>query len=107
VPLHRRSIEYEAFDGGETLVVVGRLQDSRPWAHDPGSIATVHDMELRVTVRVEDMSITEASAEMRTFPHAECPGIVESFASLVGLSVSRGYTRQVQPAPWVRWWSRR
>jgi hypothetical protein len=96
VPLHRRTIEYEAFDAGESMVVVGRLHDSRPWAHDTGSITTVHDMELRVTVRIDDMSITEASAEMRTFPHVECPGIVESFASLVGLSVSRGYTRQVQ-----------
>ena len=32
VPLHRRSIEYEAFDAGDTLVVVGKLSDSRPWA---------------------------------------------------------------------------
>ncbi|HEX3980203.1 MAG TPA: DUF2889 domain-containing protein [Acidimicrobiales bacterium] len=95
VPLHRRSIEYEAFDGGETMAVVGRLHDSRPWARD-GSIATVHDMELRVTVRLDDMTITEASAEMRTFPHTECPGIIEAFASLAGLSVTRGYTRQVQ-----------
>lgn len=96
VPLHRRSIEYEAFDGGGTMVVVGRLQDSRPWAHGTSSVAIVHDMELRVTVRVDDLSITEASAEMRTFPHSECPGIVQSFASLVGLSIARGYTRQVQ-----------
>jgi hypothetical protein len=96
VPLHRRSIQYEAFDGGETMVVVGRLCDSRPWADDTASIATVHDMELRVTVRIADMTITEAAAEMRTFPHTECPGIVASFASLAGLSVARGYTRQVQ-----------
>jgi len=96
VPLHRRSIEYEAFDGGETMVVVGRLRDSRPWADGTRSIATVHDMELRVTVRVGDLTITEAAAEMRAFPHTECPGIVASFAALAGLSVTRGYTRQVQ-----------
>jgi len=96
VPLHRRSIQYEAFDGGDTLVVVGSLSDSRPWAEDGRSVRTVHDMELRVTVRVADLTITEASAEMRTFPHTECPDITAAFAGLAGLSVTRGYTREVQ-----------
>ena len=93
IPLHRRSIEYEAFDAGESLLVVGRLRDSRPWAEGGHSIASVHDMELRVTVRISDMTITEASANMHTFPHAECPGIVQAFKDLAGLSVARGYTR--------------
>jgi Protein of unknown function (DUF2889) len=96
VPLHRRSIEYEAFDAGESLLVVGRLRDSRPWAEGGHSIANVHDMELRVTVRISDMTITEASANMHSFPHAECPGIVQAFKDLAGLSVARGYTRAVQ-----------
>ncbi len=96
VPLHRRSIEYEAFDAGESLLVVGRLRDSRPWAEGGHSIADVHDMELRVTVRISDMTITEASANMHSFPHAECPGIVQAFKDLAGLSVARGYTRAVQ-----------
>jgi len=96
VPIHRRSVEFEAFDEGESIVVVGRLRDSRPWAESESAVRTVHDMELRVTVRVDDMTITEASAVMRTFPHVECPGITESFAGLAGLSVTRGYTRAVQ-----------
>ncbi len=120
VPLHRRTIEYEAFDAGDSLLVLGRLRDSRPWAPDqeamvdgiaPAAIAeaggtdpddmvtpihAVHDMELRVTVRLDDLTITEAAADMHTFPHFECPGIVDSFSGLVGLSVARGYTRQVQ-----------
>jgi len=53
-------------------------------------------MELRVAVRIRDMTIIEAAAEMHTFPHAECPGIVRAFDGLVGLSVARGYTRKVQ-----------
>jgi Protein of unknown function (DUF2889) len=96
VPVHRRSIEYEAFDAGDQFVVIGRLRDTRPWADGDGSVATVHDMELRVRVRIEDLTITEARAEMHTFPHAECPGIVQAFADLQGLSVARGYTRAVQ-----------
>ncbi len=96
VLVHRRSVEYEAFDAGEEIVVVGRLRDTRPWADDGGSPATVHEMELRVRVAVADLTIIEAVARMDTFPHAECPGITGAFARLEGLSVTRGYTREVQ-----------
>jgi hypothetical protein len=96
VPLHRRSVQYEAFDDGDTLEVVGTLTDRRPWADDGRSVVNVHDMELRVRVRVSDLTITSASAVMRTFPHAECPSIGGAFAGMVGLSVTRGYTREIQ-----------
>jgi hypothetical protein len=96
VPLHRRSIEYEAFDAGDALSVVGRLVDSRPWVEDGRGVATVHDMELRVAVTIGDLTIIEADAVMHAFPHTECPGIVKAFGGLVGLSVVRGYTREVQ-----------
>jgi hypothetical protein len=95
VPVHRRSIEYEAFDADDSLVIIGKLRDSRPWAEAP-AVERVHDMELRVTVRVADFTITDAEAVMHTFPHAECPGIVDAFRDMVGLSVARGYTRAVQ-----------
>jgi hypothetical protein len=96
VPLHRRTLEYEAFDAGDSLRMVGRLQDTRPWARDGQAVTLVHDIELRVTVRIADMTITESAAEMHTFPHAECPGIAPAFAGLVGLNVARGFTREVQ-----------
>jgi len=95
VPVHRRSIEYEAFEVDGALTIVGKLRDSRPWAQSP-DIERVHDMELRVTVRLTDFTITDADAVMHTFPHFECPAIVEAFRGLVGLSVARGYTRAVQ-----------
>jgi hypothetical protein len=53
-------------------------------------------MELRVTVRVEDLTITESDAVMHIFPHHECPAIVAAFRALAGLQVGRGYTREVQ-----------
>ncbi len=95
IPLHRRSLDYEAFDNDDHLSVIGRLRDTRPWADD-GETFVLHDMELRVVVRLDNMTITEATAEMHAFPHSECPGIVQAFAGLVGLSVARGYTREVQ-----------
>jgi len=95
-PLHRRSIEFEVFDAGDALLVVGKLRDTRPWAEGGHAVAIVHDMALRVTVRVSDMTITAATAKMHAFPHSECPAIIQSFAGLTGLSVARGYTREVQ-----------
>jgi Protein of unknown function (DUF2889) len=96
VPLHRRSIVYESFDRGDHLRVVGHLTDVRPWAEADGEVSLVHDMELAVTVRLDDLTITEAASRMHVFPHAECPAIIDAFSSLVGLSVVRGYTREVQ-----------
>ena len=96
VPLHRRSIDYRAYVDDDDLVVVGRLTDSRPWAEDGSAVAIVHDMELRVRVGMADLVITGATAEMHAFPHTECPTIETAFAGLVGLSVARGYTREVQ-----------
>ncbi len=96
VPLHVRSIEYQAFDAGDALSIVGRLRDSRPWAVDGSAVEQVHDMELRVTVAVADITITESDAVMHAVPHTECPGIVPAFRALAGIDIGRGFTRQVQ-----------
>ena len=96
IPLHVRSIEYQAFDEGDHLRIIGRLRDNRPWAADGSSVHHVHDMELRVSVRVDDLTITESDALMHVFPHSECPGIVSAFRALAGLQVGRGFTREVQ-----------
>jgi len=94
-PLHRRTLEFDAFDRGESLRVVGRLRDTRPWLEGT-TREVVHDMELEVVVQKTDLVITEAVATMHAFPHAECPQIAPSFAGLVGLSVARGYVKEVQ-----------
>jgi hypothetical protein len=96
VPTHQRRIELDVFEREGDFAVVARLRDDRPWAKGTNKVEHVHDMELRITVRRSDLTITEARAEMRRFPHAECPQIEEAFSGLVGLSVTRGYTRAVQ-----------
>ena len=53
-------------------------------------------MALAVRVRLADMVIVHADADMRTFPHAECPLITPVFDGLVGLSVAAGYNRAIQ-----------
>ncbi|MHB8439054.1 MAG: DUF2889 domain-containing protein [Acidimicrobiales bacterium] len=94
--MHRRVIEFEAFDDGAVLRVTGRLRDERPWATDGTNVQHLHDMHLDITVRKEDLVITEAEAAMDRYPHAECPAISGAFGQLQGLSVAKGYTRAVQ-----------
>jgi hypothetical protein len=96
VAVHRRTIEFEAYDEGDSLSVTGRLRDERPWAAETDRVVHVHDMDLAVTVRKDDLTITAAAATMARFPHSECPSITGAFEELVGLNVSRGYTRAVQ-----------
>lgn len=96
LPVHRRVIEFEAFEEGEDLAVTGRLRDERPWAAGTEGVELLHDMRLEVTVRKADLTVTEARAVMDRFPHAECPSITGHFGELVGLRVGPGYTRAVQ-----------
>lgn len=96
VPTHSRRIEFDTYERGDDLLVVGRLRDDRPWAAGRAQPEHVHDMVLEVSVRRPELVIVAARAEMRRFPHAECPQIETAFRELVGLRVGRGYTREVQ-----------
>jgi len=95
-PVHRRTIDIEVFVRDEHLVVIGTLADVRPWASGEFGPRELHRMELAIVVRRADMTITDAVADMKTFPHAECTVIEPKFSELVGLSVARGYTSAVQ-----------
>lgn len=93
--VHRRSIVMDSFAlDAEHVTVVGRLTDVQPWG-GPGH-DVVHDMTLTLTVRLTDLVITAAEAGLGTFPHAECPLIAPAFARLAGLSVTRGFTRELR-----------
>lgn len=96
IPTHSRRIEFDSYERGNDLLVVGHLRDDRPWAAGGAQPEHVHDMVLEVTVRRPELVIVTARAEMRRFPHAECPEIETAFRELVGLRVGRGYTREVQ-----------
>jgi hypothetical protein len=93
--VHRRCIIMDSYPlDDEHVTVVGRLTDTEPWA-DPGH-EVIHDMTLTVTVRLADLVITSAEAGMGSFPHAECPFIAPAFAQLQGLSVRRGFTKELR-----------
>jgi hypothetical protein len=93
--VHRRSIIMDSYPfDDEHVTVAGRLTDVQPWGC-PGH-EVIHDMTMTVTVRLADLVITSAEAGMGTFPHAECPFIAPAFAQLEGLSVRRGFTKELR-----------
>ena len=96
LPVHRRTIEVEVFVRDDHLIVIGTLTDVRPWATGEFGPRELHRMELAIAVRRTDMTITDAVADMKTYPHAECTVIEPKFSELIGLSVARGYTSAVQ-----------
>jgi hypothetical protein len=95
-PTHRRTITIESFDVDEGFDITGRLVDERPWADGVEVVRTVHSMSLTLRVDRASMVITDANAEMASYPHVECRSIEPAFRALVGLSITRGYTRAVQ-----------
>jgi hypothetical protein len=95
LPLHRRTITVTAYtEGRDEISVEAELSDVRPWAEPSADV--VHRMALTVRVRLADMVIVHADAQMGTFPHAECPLITPVFEGLTGLSVAAGYNRAIQ-----------
>jgi hypothetical protein len=93
--VHRRSVIMDSYAlDDEHVTVAGRLTDQAPW-YEPGQ-EIIHDMTLTITVRLADLVITRAEAGMGSFPHAECPLIAPAFARLEGLSVRRGFTRELR-----------
>jgi hypothetical protein len=86
----------EVFQRGDYFAVIGTLHDERPWAGGTHGPRDLHVMELGLVVRRADLTIVDAGADMKTFPHAECTDIEASFRDLIGLSVMRGYSSAVQ-----------
>lgn len=96
-PTHRRTITIESFDDdGATFEVRARLTDERPWATDETQVPVLHQMVLVLTVDRASATIVDANAEMLNYPHVECAIIAPAFRQLVGLSVTRGFNREVQ-----------
>jgi hypothetical protein len=93
--VHRRSIIMDSYPlDDDHVTVIGRLTDQAP-RYEPGQ-HVIHDMSLTITVRLADLVITRAEAGMGSFPHAECPLIAPAFARLEGISVRRGFSRELR-----------
>lgn len=99
VPIHQRSYDTEAYaeDDGR-LRVRGVLTDTKPQGLGlaDGEPLTIHQMVVDLYVIVPGFEIVEVKAEMTVHPYELCTAVLPDYQQLVGLSVTRGYSRRVK-----------
>ena len=99
-PVHVRTIRVEIRPvAPDELDIVATLVDERPGENPPwfGSEPprVIHDMRLGLRVRHPGLVITAVRSEMASHPYTICPEALPPLEQLVGLSISRGFTREV------------
>jgi hypothetical protein len=99
-PVHVRTIRVEVAPAGpHELDVTATLVDERPGGNPEWFGATpppvIHDMRLGLRVRHPDLVITAVRSEMASHPYTICPEALPPLGQLVGLSIARGFTREV------------
>jgi len=99
-PVHVRTIRVEMAPAGEQeLQITATLVDERPrdnprwFGAEPPRV--IHDMRLGLRVRHPGLVITEVRSEMPSHPYTICPEALPPLQELVGLSIGRGFTREV------------
>ncbi len=100
--LNTRSIKVETYLVDDDKVIVeGRLEDTRHVPIytssdnllDPGP---VHGMTVRFLIGEMPPRILETEVQMDQVPMDECPEAAKSVSSLVGLTISYGYSKTVK-----------
>lgn len=99
IPIHTRSYQCDAFaeDDGR-LRVRGRLVDTKEQGLGliDGEPLEIHNMVVDLLIDPTSFEIVEVLVDMDTRPYQVCTNILSDYQQLVGLSVSRGYSRKVK-----------
>jgi hypothetical protein len=98
--LHTRNYEVRAYkvNDGEILLR-GAVRDLKPgglYIENDDEPLAIHHMVIEMRISYPMLNITYASAELKEFPHHECPGIAPKYKQLEGLSIARGFTHKVR-----------
>jgi hypothetical protein len=79
----------------DAVRLVAVLRDTSVATDDPTDVELIHDLRIDATVSVPDLVITEISGHAEHQPYDQCAFTAAPVARLRGLSLSRGYRRQV------------
>ena len=98
--IHTRRYDTRVYQlSDEELLVRGAVSDTKPpglyVVGDPESME-IHQMQLELNVRLPALEITSARVLFETHPHGHCPLIANDYEKLVGLSIARGFTREIR-----------
>jgi hypothetical protein len=101
--VHTRSIDCRGYERDDGLWdIEGHLTDTKAfdWRRREGMLnlpagEPVHDMWIRITIDL-DMKIHQAIAATDASPYLACGDITPNFAALVGRTIKRGWTKELQ-----------
>jgi hypothetical protein len=100
LPIHTRNYEVRAFKVNDNEILLwGAVRDDKPagmYVQNDDEVLTIHHMVVQLRISFPMMEILDASAELKEFPHHECPGIGIKYKGLIGLSIARGFTHKVR-----------
>lgn len=99
-PIHDRTYTVNVFRRNDHEIVArGIVHDVKPAGlyveGDPDPL-TIHEMVLDLVVGYPSLEITDANVVFESHPQSGCPAIADHYGSLVGLSIARGFTRNVR-----------
>ena len=102
-PLHTRAITITGYQRSDGLFEVeGRLLDTKTFDFKPISgdrvVPTgepIHDMGVRIVYR-QDMTVVDVIAVGHALPYADCAAGPATLKSLIGLSMSKGWTAETR-----------
>ena len=100
--VHTRSIVCRGFKRADGLIdIEGRFIDTRAFAyssewrgHTPAGKA-LHHMQVRLTID-DQRVIRELVSAMPSTPHSGCPEVNANFQRIVGLSIAKGFKRELR-----------
>ncbi len=100
--VHTRSIVCRGFKRADGLLdIEGRFIDTRAFAyssewrgHTPAGKA-LHHMQVRLTID-DQRVIRELVSAMPSTPHRGCPEVNVNFQRIVGLSIAKGFKRELR-----------
>ncbi|MEO7371702.1 MAG: DUF2889 domain-containing protein [Ilumatobacteraceae bacterium] len=97
--IHERAYIVRAYRSGtDKLILRGAVRDQKPAGlyFDDDQSLTVHHMIVDLTVAMPSLEILAAKVVLEIHPHAQCTRIEDHYQKLVGLSIARGFTKQVR-----------
>ncbi len=98
--VHQRAYDVKAYHvAPDRLRLRGSVHDVKPpgmYIEDDPDPLSVHHMEVDLLLEFPSLTIVEAAVAMNVTPHMGCNTIEPDYQTLVGLSIARGFSRQVK-----------
>ena len=99
-PLHDRTYAVQVFRRDARCILVrGEVHDVKPpglYVDDDPDPLSMHRMRVELEIEYPALVVRAVDVEFDDFPQTLCPMIADDYGVLVGVSITRGFTRRVR-----------